>query len=277
MTLLGEPTAMNGREMRWGRRGSLALCLRGERRGLFHDHERGHGGDLLHLIARERRVGIGAAMTIAEREYLRVAPRPPHAAPCGPACGEGARTQNALTLWKGAAALRETPGERYFIDARKLDVRRLDLHHVLRWHGGQRCLVALMTDVVSGAPAGVHRTYVDQQANKLGRKMLGHKGVIRLSPDEDVTLGLGLTEGVEDGLAVLLCGWAPVWAAADAGSIARFPVLSGVESLTLFADRDDAGLNAAQACAARWIGAGREARIVPPKRAVPPSTRTPAC
>jgi putative DNA primase/helicase len=28
-------------ELRWGRRGSLALAIAGERAGLWHDHERG--------------------------------------------------------------------------------------------------------------------------------------------------------------------------------------------------------------------------------------------
>ena len=38
--------------------------------------------------------------------------------------------------------------------------------------------------------------------------MLGSQGVVRLSIDEDVTLGLGICEGIEDGLAVLQLGWA---------------------------------------------------------------------
>jgi hypothetical protein len=96
--------------------------------------------------------------------------------------------------------------------------------------------------------------------------MLGHKGAIRLSPDDAVTLGLGLVEGVEDGLAVLLSGWSPVWAAADAGALAKFPVLDGIEALTIFADADAAGMNAATECAARWTEAGAEARISPPVR-----------
>ena len=95
--------------------------------------------------------------------------------------------------------------------------------------------------------------------------MLGRQGVIRLSADEEVTLGLGLTEGIEDGLAVLLSGWAPVWCATSAGAIERFPVLSGIESLTIHADYDNAGINAAQICVDRWIAADRDAFISYPK------------
>ena len=95
--------------------------------------------------------------------------------------------------------------------------------------------------------------------------MLGRQGVVRLSPDEAISFGLGITEGIEDGLAVLLSGWSPVWAATSAGAIARLPVLCGVETLTIFADADDPGLQAAQACGARWCDASREVSIASPR------------
>lgn len=78
-------------------------------------------------------------------------------------------------------------------------------------------------------------------------------------------MGLGLTEGIEDALAILLCDWAPVWAATSAGAIARFPVLSGIEGLTVFADTDAPGTTAAEVCAARWQAAGRDVRISHPR------------
>ena len=55
--------------------------------------------------------------------------------------------------------------------------------------------------------------------------MLGRQGVVRITPDEDVTYGLGIAEGVEDALAIAL-EWGPAWAATSAGAIERFPVLS---------------------------------------------------
>jgi hypothetical protein len=87
--------------------------------------------------------------------------------------------------------------------------------------------------------------------------------VIRLSRDDEVTLGLGLCEGIEDGLALLLSGWAPVWAAGDKDGINKFPVLSGIDCLTIFSDRG-AGEAEAAACVERWLKAGREAVVVPP-------------
>lgn len=82
---------------------------------------------------------------------------------------------------------------------------------------------------------------------------------MRLSSSEGE--GLGISEGIEDGLAVLLSGWAPVWAATSAGAIARFPVLAGIMALTIFADADEPGIAAARKCAAQWRDAGREVRV----------------
>jgi putative DNA primase/helicase len=79
-----------------------------------------------------------------------------------------------------------------------------------------------------------------------------------------VSLGLALTEGIEDALAVLNSGFAPVWACLSAGTMASFPVLGGIEALTVFADNDSAGAQAAAACVERWRAAGKEARVVAP-------------
>ena len=86
--------------------------------------------------------------------------------------------------------------------------------------------------------------------------MLGPQGVVRLSPDVAVTTGLGVSEGIEDGIAVMLSAWQPVWAATSAGAISKLPVLAGVQALTIFADADAAGLHAAETCRDRWRAAG---------------------
>jgi putative DNA primase/helicase len=179
--------------------------------------------------------------------------------------GNGDRTAYALRWWHESASLPGTLGERYLVERRGLPIGKLsDMSHALRWHSQRRCIVALMTDPNTAAPTGVHRTFIASDGSRLDRKMLGPQGVVRLSADEDVTLGLGLTEGVEDGLGVLLAGWWPVWAATSAGAIQRFPVLPGIEALTVFADADAVGMTAAEVCAARWLGAGQEATILPP-------------
>ena len=86
-----------------------------------------------------------------------------------------------------------------------------------------RVRVALMTNPNAAEPCGVHRTFLNADGTKRDRKMWGKQGVVCLSPNDTVTARLGVTEGIEDGMAVLLSGWGPVWAATSAGAIERFP------------------------------------------------------
>jgi putative DNA primase/helicase len=154
----------------------------------------------------------------------------------------------------------------YFERDRKLDIALLDLDHALRWHPRAHAVIAKMIDPVSGEARGVHRTFLSSSAEKLDRKMLGPAGVVALSSFDEVTMGLGLTEGIEDGLAVICCGWQPIWAATSAGAIARFPILQGVEALTIFADADPPGMRAAEVCRDVWRTAGCEVVIAEPRR-----------
>jgi hypothetical protein len=157
-----------------------------------------------------------------------------------------------------------TLGFKYFTERRGLHVGLLDLDHVIRFHVGFSAIVALMTGAATGIPTGIHRTFLNPEATRdavkgqKGKMMLGKVGVVRLSPDESITYGLGITEGIEDALAVLLSGWSPVWAATSAGAIKSFPVLPGIDSLTIFQDDDATGGDAANTCAQRWHDAGRE-------------------
>ena len=175
------------------------------------------------------------------------------------------RTALALQLWRQSTSIERTLGERYLVERRQLQIHDLSVEHALRWNKHIGAIVALMTDPVSGKPTGIHRTFVSRTGAKRHRRMLGRQGVIRLSPDDAVTSALGVAEGIEDALAVLLSGWSPVWVATSAGAIARLPVIPGIECMTIFADADEAGFDAAKSCCARWRAAGRETCIVAPK------------
>jgi hypothetical protein len=72
---------------------------------------------------------------------------------------------------------------------------------------------------------------------------------------------LTICEGFETGLALLMRGHEPVWALGSAGAIATFPPLFGVGELLIAADHDEAGLNAAAQCAARWTEAGHAVTV----------------
>jgi hypothetical protein len=96
--------------------------------------------------------------------------------------------------------------------------------------------------------------------------------VVRLWPDESVEQGLVLGEGIETTLAAATrithrgTMLRPAWAAGCAGNMAEFPVLAGIEALTLLVDHDESGTGqrAAEKCSVRWRNAGREVtRLMP--------------
>lgn len=177
------------------------------------------------------------------------------------------RQATAMRVWEDTIEPKGTFGAYYFAHHRKLAIGDLGLDHVLRWHERISAVVALMTDPATGNPTGVQRTFINPDGTKRERKMLGRQGIIRLSRDEDVTMDLGIAEGIETGLRILLSAWAPIWCCASAGMMAKFPVLAGIESLTIFADDDETGVKAARECAERWIAAGCETRLSHPKDA----------
>jgi putative DNA primase/helicase len=169
------------------------------------------------------------------------------------------KLRRAVNIWRTSVPLAGTLGERYLTEIRGVDLSKIsDLSHALRFHHDLKAVIACMSYPATGIGCGVHRTFLNEDGTKRDRMMLGRAGVVRLTPDEDVLEGLGICEGIEDGLAILASGWTPVWAATSAGAIASFPVLPGIEALTIFADKDKAGIAAANTCRQRWIAAGRE-------------------
>jgi hypothetical protein len=162
-------------------------------------------------------------------------------------------------LWHKAVPIPGTLGEQYYTQHRKLPVGRLRLEHAVRFHPVHRMVVALMTDAVTNEPVGLHRTFLDHNAKKKERKMLGHQGVVRIGGDANGELAIA--EGVEDAIAITL-DWGPCWAATSASAIKKFPVIENVGRLSIFADADAVGTKAAQECADRWLNAGRAACVI---------------
>lgn len=171
---------------------------------------------------------------------------------------EPERIRGALQRWAHAAPITGTLAEKY-LASRGLTYSG----DAVRFRENDRTMVALMTDIVTNEPCGAHVTYLDGEGRKIARKMYGKaKGaVVRLSDDTDVEYGLGIGEGIETALAT---GFAPIWSCLSAGTMAAFPVLGGIEALTIFADRDHAGMSAANACGRIWHEAGKEVEIVAP-------------
>jgi putative DNA primase/helicase len=182
--------------------------------------------------------------------------------------------ERAIAIWAQSADPRGTLVEAY-LSARALLLPAELAGKVLRFHpscpfGTERhpCMVALMRDVVTDEPRAIIRTALTPAGEKLDRKMLGRKAgaAVKLSPDEAVSTALTIGEGVETTLAAMMLGFAPAWACGDAGAIRAFPVLPGIESLTIVVDRDQSGTGqqAAIECSARWTTSGREVfRVIP--------------
>jgi hypothetical protein len=127
-------------------------------------------------------------------------------------------------------------------------------------------MVALMTDPVTGEPTGLHRTFLTEDGSAKSpeapaRMMLGKAGVIRLTPMNDGEMCLGICEGIESGLALLAFGWRPIWACGSLGGLMDFPVLGGLDCLTVFGDPKPHEREGAWACARRWAEAGRDAFV----------------
>ena len=130
-------------------------------------------------------------------------------------------------------------------------------------------LVAKVTTVLGNRTIGVHRIWFRPSESKAVKKMrLGGSDelvCIRLWPDDAVTMALGITEGVESALAAAGM-FKPMWSTVDASQMAKFPLLAGIESLTIFADYDKAGLHAARAAWRRYMQAGVNANLLRPER-----------
>jgi putative DNA primase/helicase len=184
----------------------------------------------------------------------------------------------AARIWKETVPIAGTAGEAY-LARRGIELAAVPNYGGLRWHprcpwcGHETlpCIVSRFGDALTGEPRGIHRRPINGETPRTLGPMRGC--VIRLWPDDAVTTGLVIGEGVETVLAAatriehrgtLL---QPAWAAGNAGNLAELPVLAGIEALTILVDHDASGTgqDAATACARRWLDAGRELVRLTPK------------
>ena len=133
-------------------------------------------------------------------------------------------------------------------------------------------MVAMMCDVMTGEPRGIHRTALadDGSAKRTmpnglpAKMMLGRaKGaVVMLSDPAPV---MGIAEGIETALSAQKLFGMPVWACMSAPGVASFPIIKVLSQLTIFADHDRAGIKAAVACAKRYQRNGVDAEVHHPR------------
>ena len=122
-------------------------------------------------------------------------------------------------------------------------------------------MLALFRNIQTNEPQAVSRTFLDRTGRKLGRKFCGPVGgaAVKVEADENVTHGLHVGEGVETCLAARQLRLRPTWAVGSKGAIATFPVLPGIQTLTILAEPD--AEKEIEACATRWHAASREVLI----------------
>jgi hypothetical protein len=209
-----------------------------------------------------------------------------HLAPERPRDDDERNKRIAAAILKGIVPLLGTPGEAYLRNIRKINtdaiVDVLERDDAIGWNpqvffrspghllDGKYigAIIATMTDAVTAEPTGaISRTYLDPEGHKLGKaKTLGSpRGIVRLSADEDVLEGLHIAEGIETALTGMAnFSLRPMWASGDRMLMSSFPVLSGIEALTIIADNDRSGdgEKAARKAESRWLAAGQEVRLL---------------
>jgi putative DNA primase/helicase len=265
------------RVLRWGRKGSFALIVAGDKRGLWFDHENETGGDIIDFLKKQLGCSVGKAIDEALK-YLgpswSSSTASTRSQPAEPEEDDATRINRALRIWSEVQPVRGTLAERYLakrgiqVPDEALDV--LGFHWHCPFGEGRRApaLVALVQDVVTGEPIAIHRRELTPDAAKAGSWMaLGPKigGAIRLARFDCGDLAIG--EGVETCLSCMMLGAGPTWSVIDAGNMTKFPVLDHVGHLTIMADNDVSGTGqrAAAACRDRWAAAGKAVRCAMPE------------
>ena len=188
-----------------------------------------------------------------------------------------ARMARAVEIWQEGRDPIGTLVERY-LASRGL-VLPEQVSEVIRFHprcpwgdkaSGQTifipAMVAAMRSIATDRITAVHRTRLNDRAEKVDRMMLGpaRGSAVKLDPDEEVTTSLAIGEGIETCLAARQLGLRPTWAATSTANLKGLPVLPGIEVLTLLVEWDEASVQAVEECGNRWFDAGRQIDTVTP-------------
>jgi hypothetical protein len=223
-------------------------------------------------------IGVTAATTLLDSLACRNSSRmradrssPPRHNRLRP--GAPAAWSSAGEIWQASFDPRGTLAGRY-LKSRGLELPDSLAGRLVRFHAacpfgpGQRlpCMVTLFREVVTDRPVAIQRTALTQDGAKIGRMTMGPSAgaALKLSADTDVLGGLHIAEGFESALAAMLIGLRPIWALGSKGAIGAFPVLAGVESLTILPEPD--AEDEVQACGRRWFEADREVFLGRPTR-----------
>lgn len=254
--LLGEPLLHDKNQLRFGsNKGSLIVTIKGEKQGLWFDHQTGAGGNLLQLIQQEKQLSFRQALDFAG-DFLKLNPEPalktqidlsdmPHL--------DESRQKSlryARELANASLPLKGTLGEVYLAKTRGIDTSRcsdsIRFLPALREpdSGELHPALLLVGKNLNGRVQGVQAIFLDSTGNKLAcpnpKRSYGLiKGAaVVLSIGES---GLyGLAEGAETGLSVATA-FKDLTVLAALGSmtnVSAMPFDASRNTLIVFADHD---------------------------------------
>jgi hypothetical protein len=219
------------------------------------------------------------AKAAAEREQRRLADLAKQAD------DDRIRTNLAKAIASDSLAFRLGDGSAaaMFLERRGLHLPAGASPRVLRYHPACPYLDDNGAYVALPSLIAIYRNILTDKIQAIGRRPLTIDGqslkksvslgpiggaAAKVTADEDVSVGLFITESITSALGAAMLGYMPVWAAAGKGGIAAFPILAGVDHLGICADNDlnNGGKIAADTCLKRWRDAGREhTRILLPE------------
>lgn len=233
--------------------------------------------------------GWGFAET--RRQVMRAAgldgrdePTPRQTAPIAPGAAKDSQptiatpSNRVRALVRSACSLADCPDAVDYLDSRGLwplppDCGLRAHPTVDYWQDGHRVgkFPALLAEVrdQAGALVTVHVTYLQggrklegHEPRKLLGPLTGREGcAVRLMPAGEL---LGIAEGIETAISAAALDGVPVWAALNRGLLAKFEPPAGVQTLRIYADRDEPGLLAAAHLMERLQGRVRVELKTPP-------------
>ncbi len=261
---------------------SLGVHLTGAKAGVWSDFSSGENGDLLDLIQACLGLDKGGAVQWA-KDYLGIGDGtciPHHPTPPRPQHSETPRQDNpnrplALEIWHASQPAENTLAQDY-LRGRGITV---PIPASVRYHPGLKhadtgldlpCLVAAACDVDRKITA-IQRIFLTHDGRRapLNRPKMAlgalRGSAVRLAPTVD---RVWLTEGIEDGLAVVQMMGEPAWAVLGTSGFKNVELPENIKQVILAPDGDEAGQAVIREVANRLAGQGREVRAakLPPGR-----------
>lgn len=183
----------------------------------------------------------------------------------------------ARSIWNEAKDPRSTIAHHYLKQYRKLELPNDLAGEVLRFHpacpwrdenSGRDirvpALIAPFRSIDDNAITAIQRVRLNNDGSKSDRRMLGPVARAAIKFDQPSNGELVVGEGLETALAAMQLGFKPTWSLGSCGAIGRFPLIDGIERLSLLGEADTANADAVELCAQRWQEAGRRVHIVMP-------------